>query len=99
MNMKSSLKTGSIKKILGSLPDFWFLAILLVAWVEMVGAMFAGAWHTVNIVLGICLLTVTFFEVWQLFNRKVALSSVLGFVFLLFSIYLLLALFSELAEF
>ena len=99
MNMQSSIRTWDVKRVFFSLPDFWFLAILLLGWGDSIGAMFAGNWYAVNIILGICLLVLTILMVRQLFYRKVLVSFIMGLVFLIVSLYLSLALFSELAEF
>lgn len=97
--MQSSIRIWDVKRVFFSLPDFWFLAILLFGWGDAVGAMFAGNWYAVNIILGICLLVLAILMVRQLFYRKVLVSFIMGLVFLIVSLYLSLALFSELAEF
>ena len=97
--MQLTFKTWDTKRFLTSLPDFWFLALLLVGWVDVIISVFAGAWYAVNIILGLFLLAVTVIFVKQIFNRKVAISSIMGFIFLLISLYFSLALFSELSEF
>ena len=97
--MQSLFGTWDVKRFFSFLPDFWFLTILLLGWIEYAGVVFAGAWHVVTILLGICLLILTAFLVRQLFHRKIWVSFILGFVFLLISFYLSLALFSELKEF
>lgn len=97
--MQTSIRTWDMKRVFFSLPDFWFLTILLLGWGDSVGAMFAGNWYAVNIILGTFLLILTLLMIRQLFCRKVLVSFILGLVFFIISLYFSLALFSELAKF
>ena len=97
--MQTLFRNWDSKKLLSSAPDFWFLAILLLGWVDSIAAALSGKWSTVDMVLGVALLTVTALLIKQLFNRKVGISFVLGFIFLIGSIVLSMALVSELSEF
>ena len=97
--MQTLFRNWDSKKLLSSAPDFWFLAILLLGWGDSIAAALSGKWSTVDMVLGLALLTVTVLLIKQLFNRKVGISFILGFIFLIGSIVLSMALVSELSEF
>lgn len=97
--MQTSIKSWDRKRVLLSLPDFWFLAILLLGFGDSIVAIFNGAWNMVHALLGIFLLISTLFLVKQLFRRKIVVSSIMGTIFLLCSLGFSLMLFSELSEF
>ena len=61
--------------------------------------MLFGTWHTVGIVLGVFLLSVTGILVKQLIRRNGAISVFMGILFLMCSLFFSLSLFSELREF
>lgn len=97
--MEHSIRTWDMKRTFFSLPDLWFLLLLLLGWVDYIGGLFVGALHAVNIILGGALLILTALLIKQLFYRKVLVSFVMGWIFLLASLYFSFALISELAEF
>ena len=97
--MAITFKTWDAKRLLTSLPDFWFLALLLVGWVDLGKSVFSGEWHVLIIPVAVFLIVGTVIFVKQILHRNVAVSSVIGFIFMLISFYLLLAIFAENAEF
>ena len=99
MNMALTLKTWNKKRVLTSLPDFWFLALLLAGWIDLGRSVFSGEWHMMIILVVLFLSVLTAIFVKQILNRKAALSIIIGVILLLVSFYLLLALFAEFAEF
>ena len=72
--MNTLLTHRDKKKLFSYLPDVWFLAILLLGWGGLMSTMLFGAWHTVGIVLGVFLLSVTGILVKQLIRRNGAIS-------------------------
>ena len=97
--MNTLLTHRDKKKLFSYLPDVWFLAILLLGWGGLMSTMWFGAWHTVGIVLGVFLLSVTGILVKQLIRRNGAISVFMGILFLMCSLFFSLSLFSELREF
>ena len=97
--MNTLLTHRDKKKLFSYLPDVWFLAILLLGWGGLMSTMLFGAWHTVGIVLGVFLLSVTGILVKQLIRRNGAISVFMGILFLMCSLFFSLSLFSELREF
>ena len=97
--MNTLLTHRDKKKLFSYLPDVWFLAILLLGWGGLMSTMLFGAWHTVGIVLGVFLLSVTGILVKQLIRRNGAISVFMGILFLMCSLLFSLSLFSELREF